>query len=62
MRRFEKAMVILFFIGVLVAGSDSDVIWPWNVVAGAAIIVLVYIGILISEKSRAEDNGYFRDK
>ena len=61
MRRYEKAMVILYFIGVLVAGSDSDTIWPWNVLAGAGILVLVYVGVWIGEKKGPSDYGHLGD-
>ena len=61
MRRYEKLMVILYFIGVLVAGSDSDTIWPWNVLAGAGILGLVYVGVLIIEKKSSADHGHSGD-
>ena len=57
MRRVDKLLIIVYFIGILVAGSDSEVVWPWNVLAGACILVLVFIGVSIA-KIGPEDNRH----
>jgi hypothetical protein len=45
MKWIEGSLVLLFFMGVLVAGSEADAIWPWNCVAGAVMMVISYLGL-----------------
>lgn len=51
----ECSLVMLFLIGVLVAGSEADTIWPWNCLAGAAMMVAAFLGFKVYESKKSSD-------
>ena len=66
MKIIEGGLVLLFFMGVLLAGSESAQVWPWNNLAGAAVMVLAYVGIRVQINHERESNTnpnqrHFRD-
>jgi uncharacterized membrane protein YfcA len=58
MKWIEGSLVLLFFMGVLVAGSEADAIWPWNCVAGAVMMVGSFLGIRMHAKKSAGDHRH----
>ena len=42
-------MVFVAIAGLLVASSDSDVIWPWNVPLGVALFALPVVVELLKD-------------
>lgn len=58
MKAIEGSCVLLFFMGVLVAGSEADAIWPWNVAAGAVMMVAAGLGANIFADKNTGNNRH----